>query len=62
MQCAECGRKPRELSEYVEMARFNNESPSQFVRREEGTYNPISGQFWCTECYIRIGQPMGGAP
>ena len=37
-------------------------TPTDYVRREEGTYNPESFQFFCTSCYIRIGMPNGRAP
>lgn len=60
--CAECRRVPAEITEYVVEALINEKTPDEFVHAEEGTYNPISGQFWCTECYLKLGQPLGSAP
>jgi hypothetical protein len=28
-----------------------------YVRREEGTFNPANGHFLCDACYIAAGQP-----
>lgn len=57
--CIGCNKTPEELSEYIEMARSEGrgETPSEFVRRDEGTYNPENGHFLCTPCYVRAGQP-----
>ena len=30
-----------------------------YVRDEEGTYNPENGHFLCDECYIKAGMPSG---
>lgn len=30
---------------------------SDFVRDEEGTFDPVSGQYLCTLCYIKVGMP-----
>lgn len=59
--CFECGKAPSELTEYVTAAREYEITPDEYVRREEGTYNPQTGFFWCTECYIKIGMPLGKA-
>ena len=32
-----------------------------YVRENEGTYNPDTGYFYCTDCYIKIGMPLGTA-
>lgn len=34
-----------------------NMTADQYVRTEEGTYNPANGHFVCTPCYIEIGMP-----
>lgn len=59
--CKECGRKASELLEYITEGRINNMTPEEFVRQEEGTYNPVTGYFYCTKCYIRVGMPLGTA-
>jgi hypothetical protein len=53
--CAGCGRTPIEIGEY----KHNGEglTADEFVRQEEGTYNPDTNHFACTECYIRMGMP-----
>lgn len=71
-RCAICGKRPEEIDEYIEAAEDENDvhdycnepriTPADYVRREEGTYNPESFQFFCTDCYIRIGCPNGKAP
>lgn len=61
MKCLECGREPKDILEYVEAALDEKMTPDDYVRREEGTYNPILDVFWCTECYIQIGMPLGKA-
>jgi hypothetical protein len=61
-RCNGCGRTPDEISEYVTAAEDEGlRHASQFVRRNEGTYNPSNGHFWCTSCYIKHGQPLGVA-
>lgn len=37
-------------------------TPMQFVQENDGTYNRHNGHFWCTDCYILVGQPLGVAP
>jgi len=59
--CIGCGKHPRELSEYVEASSAKNYgrtiTPDDYVRREEGTYNPANGHFACTTCYCNMGMP-----
>ena len=62
--CFRCGRTPEQIGEYVTGAREHNEdlpddqvTPTEWVRRFEGTYNPESNRFCCTECYLAIGMP-----
>lgn len=64
MKCCECGKSPAELEEYRELAAdqpsFNSLdeiTPDEYVRLFEGTYNAVSRQFCCTQCYIAIGMP-----
>ena len=62
MQCVICGKAPSMISEYTMMAEENGfNSPEDFVRSEEGTYNPSNDLFCCTGCYIKIGMPLGVA-
>lgn len=60
MYCAVCKRTPIEIDEYKEVEEFGC-TPNEYVRNEEGTYNPEFDIFYCTECYIKIGQPLGKA-
>lgn len=61
IRCELCGRKPDEISEYVEAASEEKITPDQYILENEGTYNPINGHFYCTNCYIEIGMPLGMA-
>jgi hypothetical protein len=60
-RCVGCGKRPAELAEYVEAARPRNYglriSPDTYVRLEEGTYNPQTGRFACSSCYVAMGMP-----
>ena len=58
--CTGCNKRPKEIDEYIEAVagRENkNISPSDYVKTEEGTYNPTNGHFLCTICYIEAGMP-----
>lgn len=57
LRCGGCLNPPSECGygEYCE----ENQSPDDYVKAEEGTYDPLSGWFLCDECYIRMGQPSG---
>lgn len=58
MKCTGCGKRPHELTEYYELAVSEGlAGPEEAVIREEGTYDPVTGNFCCTDCYIRIGMP-----
>jgi hypothetical protein len=57
--CVGCGRRPHEIGVYVDCAATEEITPDEYVRREEGTYNPATGHFLCDECYIRAGMPVG---
>lgn len=56
-KCFRCGKRPAEIQEYVESAEFDEVTPEAFVEECEGTYNPNTGYFCCTDCYIAIGCP-----
>lgn len=59
--CAGCGKTPSEIEEYITYAKVEGITPEEYVVRKEGTYNPTNGRFWCTDCYIRVGMPLGKA-
>ena len=61
MKCAVCGKTPEELMEYKIAAKAEGTTPSEFVRDNEGTYDEKYDLFCCTDCYIKIGQPLGRA-
>ena len=59
IHCSICNRKPEEISEYIDMAEVEGGTPSENVIRNEGTYSPMTGHFYCTTCYIKLGMPNG---
>jgi hypothetical protein len=52
-------KKASELEEYIEIAKVEEMTPDDYVREEEGTYNPENGHFLCTPCYVEAGMPSG---
>jgi len=52
-----CNRTPSEISEYWDKAHDSGLTINDYVRQNEGTYNPVNGHFACTECYIKLGMP-----
>lgn len=60
--CVGCNRRPHQIDEYLEMAAEDMKAPDEWVKEEEGTYNPENGHFYCTECYVKAGSPLGVAP
>lgn len=62
VNCKGCNKTPDELEEYVRLADVCGfRSPTQAVQVGEGTYNRMTGKFYCTECYIEAGMPLGKA-
>lgn len=61
IKCACCGKTPSELKEYITNASVEGITPDEFVRTQEGTFNPETEEFYCTQCYIEIGMPSGRA-
>lgn len=55
--CIGCGKHPDDIEEYREIVAGTDEAPDDYVRQEEGTYNPANGHFACTDCYIEMGMP-----
>lgn len=47
------------LDEYCHdvLGRNKREKRANYVRAEEGTYNPVNGHFLCDDCYIKAGMP-----
>lgn len=62
LRCFRCKKTPSELSEYVAAVEGTDETPEEYVEREEGTLNLETGEFACTACYIAIGQPANPFP
>lgn len=57
--CNGCKKSPDKISEYIEFAKIENCTPQEFVLQNEGTLNSITGQFLCTKCYLKKGEPLG---
>lgn len=55
--CTGCNKRPGQIPEFADIAKDEGMEPDQYVREEEGTYNPASGHFLCTHCYIVAGMP-----
>ena len=55
--CTGCNKHPDELEEYVEASKEEGETPDEYVRKDEGTYNRSNGHFLCTVCYCKAGMP-----
>jgi hypothetical protein len=55
--CQGCGLEPKYIEEYIEGAEDAGMFVNDFVRDQEGTYNPENGHFLCTNCYIEVGMP-----
>ena len=59
--CKRCKKKPNEISEYDEYAKDEGVSNTVYVIENEGTYNPVTKRFYCTDCYVALGCPLGTA-
>jgi hypothetical protein len=57
MICIGCGKTPDQIEEYIDAASALDMTPAEYVRSEEGTFNPDNGHFACTGCYIAMGMP-----
>lgn len=53
--CFNCNRTPEQCG-YWQFCE-DGETPDEYVRSNEGTYNPNNGHFACDACYIKIGMP-----
>ncbi|WP_346890711.1 hypothetical protein [Clostridium sp. UBA3887] len=62
IKCKVCGRHPSKINEYIGMvADGEYQTEEEAVIHNEGTYNPETGLFYCTECYFKDGMPLGKA-
>ena len=52
-----CKRSADEIPGVVEFAKMEDMTPDEWVKSEEGTYNPSNGHFACDTCYIKLGMP-----
>lgn len=60
--CFRCGKPASSFSEYSDSwidSQTSFTSRADYVRQEEGTYNPETNRFACDVCYIAIGMPTG---
>lgn len=57
LSCAVCGKEPSEIGEYRIFAELEEMTPDEYVWAEEGTLNRDTGQFVCSDDYIKIGMP-----
>lgn len=70
--CFVCGKTAAQIPEYQvqvmaeaevvddngNFVRYDDmEDPNEWVVDNEGTYNPETNRFCCTDCYIHIGCP-----
>ena len=58
MKCPYCEREPKDIPEYVQQAKLEEMTPTEYVRFDEGTYHVETDLFCCTDCYIKIGMPL----
>jgi len=57
-RCKCCGKRPDEIVEYIVCANNEDMTPDEYVQTD-GTFNQATGEFYCTDCYIEIGMPLG---
>jgi hypothetical protein len=62
LRCVGCNKHPQSIAEYRRYAEEEDTTAARFVLANEGTLNRANGHFWCTACYIAVGQPLGVAP
>lgn len=57
--CPACQRQAHEIPDVKMFAKENGLTPEEFVRQEEGTYNPSSEHFLCDRCFIVVESAHG---
>lgn len=60
--CIGCNKSPIRIEEYQYFREDGYRSADDYVKNEEGTYNPKNGHFYCSSCYIKADMPLGVAP
>lgn len=55
--CIGCGRQPGDIYDYIVAGYAEGMSAAEYVMREEGTFNEVTGPFACDGCYIAMGCP-----
>jgi hypothetical protein len=58
--CPGCQRQAYAIESIQHFALLNETTAEEFVRQEEGTYNPSNEHFLCDDCFIRIETASGG--
>lgn len=58
--CPGCKKQAHEIPSVKDFAADFELTPEQFIRHEEGTYNPVNEHFLCEDCFIRIEDVAGG--
>ncbi len=58
IRCCDCGKEPHEIQEYIDGAEEYETTAVQHVLADEGTFNPMTLRFCCTDCYIKRGMPV----
>ena len=53
--CSGCGRSPQQIRGIVKAADKANLTPEEYIWKNEGSLNPISGKFLCDPCYVDSG-------
>ena len=62
ISCKCCGKHPKDILEYKMAAEEEGYgTPEAYVWANEGTLNKKTGLFYCTDCYIKLGCPIGTA-
>ncbi len=61
IHCKVCKKEPKDLGSVVYFASLENMEPDEFVKENDGTYNPTTEEFFCNTCYISVGMPLGTA-
>jgi len=60
--CIRCEKTPPDILEYSPEMTGEKLDADTYVWRNEGTLNKSNGHFYCTDCYIKVGMPLGVAP
>lgn len=47
-----CKREAKDIPSVVQFAQENAMTPEEFIKAEEGTYNPVTGHFLCDPCFL----------